>query len=39
MHPPVDRDRISMTETKQDIQAQIDRLDLDWRGGLDDYKV
>ena len=28
-----------MTEDKKDIQAQIDRLDLDWRGGLDDYKV
>ena len=28
-----------MTESKQDIQSQIDQLDLDWRGGLDDYKV
>ena len=29
----------SMSEDKNDIQSQIDRLDLDWRGGLDDYKV
>ena len=28
-----------MSEDKNDIQSQIDRLDLDWRGGLDDYKV
>jgi hypothetical protein len=27
-----------MTETKQDIQAQIDRLDLDWLRGLESYK-
>ena len=28
-----------MSEDKKDIQSHIDRLDLDWRGGLDDYKV
>ena len=27
-----------MTETRQDIQAQIDRLDLDWLLGLESYK-
>jgi len=28
-----------MTETKQDLQAQIDQLDAEWEQGLDSHKI